>query len=56
LLQSRLPPLTGLESSLGIEIEKQIVPAMADQPVAQGDSLGIVRARMAEEEARHELA
>jgi hypothetical protein len=53
LLQGRLPPLTGFEPPVGIEIEKQIVPAVANKPVAQGDGLGIVPARMAKEEARH---
>jgi hypothetical protein len=54
LMESRLerailPALPGLQSALGIEVEKHIVPAMGDHPVTDGDGLGVVGAGMGEE-------
>jgi len=48
-LQGLLPALPGLQSALGIEVEKHIVPAMRDHPVTDGDGLSVVRARMGDE-------
>ena len=48
-LQGLLPALPGLQSALGIEVEKHIVPAMGDHPVTDGDGLSVVGARMGEE-------
>jgi hypothetical protein len=51
--QGILPAIAGLEAALGIEIEKDVVPAPCLHPVANRDGLGIVSTRMAEENPRH---
>ncbi|MGD1037174.1 MAG: hypothetical protein ABR878_08250 [Roseiarcus sp.] len=53
LVQRPLPALARRDAALGIEIEKDVVPAFRRQPIAQRDSSEIVGARMAEKDARH---
>ena len=49
-LQGLLPALPGLQSALGIEVEKHIVPTLGDHPVTDGDGLSVVGARMGEKD------
>ncbi len=38
----------GLETALGVQVQEQLVPTLIDQPIVDGDGLGIVGGRMAE--------
>jgi hypothetical protein len=53
LVQRLFPALARFDAALGIEIEKDVVPALLGEPVAHGDCRGVVGARMADEQARH---
>ena len=53
-VERAFPPLARRDAALGIEVEEEIVPALARQPVAQRDGLGVIRARMTEKNPRHE--
>ena len=53
-MQRALPALAGGNAALRIEIKEDFVlPAVRREPVAQGDGLGVVGARMAQKDARH---
>jgi hypothetical protein len=51
LLQSVFPALAGDNSTLGVEIKEDIVPAVLREPAADLDSLVVVAARMADRRA-----
>jgi len=54
LVECVFPAFAGHDAALWIEIEENFVfPAAIRQPIAQSDGLGIVRARMAQKDARH---
>jgi hypothetical protein len=53
LVQRPLPALARRDAAIGVEIEEDVVPALAREPVAQGDRLEIVLGGMAEENAGH---
>ena len=54
LMQLAFPTFAGRDAALRIEVEEILVPpAVIRKPVAQGDGLGIVSARMAQKNARH---
>lgn len=53
LVQRPLSPLARGDAALGVEIEEDVVPGLAREPVAQGDGLEIVSGRVAEEDAGH---
>src|SRR5882724_13529758 len=48
-----LPTDTGCEAAIGVDVEENVVETLFGQPVAQSDRSGIVRARMADEQSRH---
>ena len=50
-LSATFPALAGDDAPLRIEVEEEVVPAFRRQPVAQSGRLGVVGARMAEEDA-----
>jgi hypothetical protein len=53
-VQRALPTFATRNAALRIKIEEDfILPAVIGEPVAQGDCLGIVAARMAEKDVRH---
>ena len=56
LAQSFLPMLACDEPALGINIEKDVVPAVISQLFVHRDGLAFVDTGMAEEDARHELS
>jgi hypothetical protein len=48
LVERALPALSGSNAALRVEIEEDFVlPALAPQPIAQADGLGVIHARMA---------
>lgn len=54
LVERAFPAFSGYNAALRVEIEENLIfPALIRQPVAQGDRVGIVRARMAQKNARH---
>ena len=53
LVKRTLPAFAGGYPALGVEIKKNVIPALPLQPVAQGDGLGIVAARVTQKDARH---
>lgn len=54
LIERALPPFACRNAAMRVDIEENFVfPAVTRQPIAQGDSLGVVSARMAQEYARH---
>ena len=55
LVKTPLPSLARSDPAVWIEVEENLVfPAFALEPVAQRNGLGIVRARMAQKNARHD--
>jgi hypothetical protein len=55
LVQPIEPALARDQTALRIDVEEEVVPAACDQPIAQGQGLRVVRARMADEDPRHGL-
>ena len=51
--QGFLPALAGFKPSLGVEIEKYIVPAVIKQPLLECNRFKFIRARMAQEDVGH---
>src|SRR5262245_26298009 len=49
-----LPALAVYDASLSVKIEEDIIPAVRGKPVANLDSLVVIRTRMTDEEARHD--
>ena len=48
LLEDILPALAGLETALGVQVQEQLVPALINQPIVDGDGLGVIGRRMAQ--------
>jgi hypothetical protein len=53
LVQRPLPALARRDAAIRVEIEEDVVPAFAREPIAQSDGLEIVVGGMAEEDAGH---
>jgi hypothetical protein len=47
-LQFPLPALAGLDAALRVKVEEKVVPPLLDEPIVDGDGLGLVGARMAQ--------
>ena len=55
LVEGTFPALAGGDPPVRIDVEKNVVPAFAIQPIAKRHRLDIVRARMAKKDTRHSL-
>src|ERR1039458_5100863 len=53
-VESALPPFSCRYAAIRIDIKKNIFPAFTLQPIAKCNGLGIVLARMAQKNARHD--